>query len=38
MAKDILSEPESEHEEEDGGPRKKRKLKSFEKSVLLENG
>lgn len=36
MAKDILSEPESEHEEEDGGPRKKRKLKSFEKSVLLE--
>lgn len=35
MAKDILSEPESE-QEEDGGPRKKRKLKSFEKSVLLE--
>ncbi|KAL6452017.1 MDN1 Midasin [Candida maltosa Xu316] len=37
MAKDLLAEPESdEQEEEDGAPRKKRKLQSFEKSVLLE--
>ena len=35
MAKDLLSEPESEGED-GGAPRKKRKLKSFEKSVLLE--
>ncbi|CAI5759429.1 unnamed protein product [Candida verbasci] len=36
MAKDILSEPESEPEEDGAPSKKKRKLKSFEKSVLLQ--
>ncbi|ODV67088.1 midasin [Hyphopichia burtonii NRRL Y-1933] len=35
MAKDILSKVENDSDEE-GGPKKKRKLKSHEKSVLLD--
>lgn len=36
MAKDLLAKSENDSDEEAGGPKKKRKLRSHEKSILLD--